>query len=660
MTLKDFNLGSLEYLFNLDTIVSGVANADFKFLDIPGQMKVQGEMSISDMSIEEFDAGELKLTDFVLNDTLVKGKLTITGNKEDIFIDGKYLFNTTENPVDVSLNLKRFDISDLNYLLSDYIKDAKGSLTGNINITGDIETPLFNGDINFNKAGVGIKSINNYFTLGTETIKINDNNVDFNEFSITNKKNQKARIVGNNSFGTGNAIYSNLRIRSGNMEIMNSVYDDNKMLFGLLKAQVDVDMKGTPDRMQVNANVDIDKTSDVTYVFPDDLYIRDNSGIVRFGKFEYDSVAVRNVPEQSLFYNLESLKDVKIKVDVEDGASFKLFFDKGGSDYLDGIFNGSMNYSVTDGTTGISGMFKVDKGKLHYSIPLVTVQDFTIEPGSYFTMSNDIYNPHLNIIASAKIRAATGSLIPNYDKVMTFKVLLYMIGDLNNVKLKFDISTKTSDAIVSARLAQLTEKERNINALNLLVRGSFVISVHGDEAGSATMINSQLDKFYTSQLNHLISDNIHFVDLQFDVQSFRDYSSSGKLINRRNFYYNIGKSFIHDRVRITYTGSLGVTSDLQSHQVNSGFVQNELEAEIKITKDGVYRGVLFRKDRYEGLLEGEVLETGGGIRITKNFYSIKDMFTRDEMEKKAKELKKEEREKNREDRKDNKEKKKEK
>ncbi len=54
-----------------------------------------------------------------------------------------------------------------------------------------------------------------------------------------------------------------------------------------------------------------------------------------------------------------------------------------------------------------------------------------------------------------------------------------MSGELNDVQLKFDISPETKDPLVSARLAQLTEEERNINALNLLVRGSFMFNLTG-------------------------------------------------------------------------------------------------------------------------------------------------------------------------------------
>jgi hypothetical protein len=139
-------------------------------------------------------------------------------------------------------------------------------------------------------------------------------------------------------------------------------------------------------------------------------------------------------------------------------------------------------------------------------------------------------------------------------------------------------------------------------------------------------MDAEIDKFYTTHLNHLISENVSFVDLKFDVQSFKEYNAYGETVVQRNYYYNVGKSFFNDRARINYKGSLGVTDDMQTEQVNSKLVQNELEMEVKITKDGVLRGVFFRKNQYEGLLEGEVIQTGLGFRLRKDFYSFGDIF----------------------------------
>ena len=112
---------------------------------------------------------------------------------------------------------------------------------------------------------------------------------------------------------------------------------------------------------------------------------------------------------------------------------------------------------------------------------MITAKNYKIESGSYITLTNDIYNPYVNIVASSIIRASTEGLMSENIKVLPFKVLLHMHGELNNVKLRFDISPEVNDAIVSARLAQLNERERNINAMNLLARGAFVISIQSTE-----------------------------------------------------------------------------------------------------------------------------------------------------------------------------------
>jgi hypothetical protein len=58
-------------------------------------------------------------------------------------------------------------------------------------------------------------------------------------------------------------------------------------------------------------------------------------------------------------------------------------------------------------------------------------------------------------------------------------------------------------------------------------------------------------------------------------------------------------------------------------------VEDELEVEVKITNNGNLRGVFFRKNEYEGLLEGDLISTGGGLRWKKEFYNIRDIFSSD-------------------------------
>ncbi len=627
LQLKNFGMGSIEQLMNLDTLVYGTANADIHFNNLFGSPVIDGRLVIDSMSLSEFHVGQFNLSRFRFSKDTLDAKLTMTGPDEEIQFEGMLLTpENQEEKLAIKLEIGFLEIDQLNYLLSDYIKDASGNLKGNLEITGSRQMPLINGRLGFNDAQVGIVALNNTFSLGNDRIEVNHNEFRFDHFLIRNSKNQEAEIVGSISLADGGEIYHNLKIITENMEIMNSTKKENDILYGLLMAQTDIEVSGPSSDVKVNAAVKIDRTSDITYTFPDELALNDHEGIVSYNRFDPELQVDEDIEEATGFLAMPMLTDFKSRIEIEDGAAFNLYFDNGGSDYLKATLDGFINYNLVEDNAEVSGMFRIGEGTLHYAVPMVTVEEYNLEPGSFITLSNDVYNPFLKIIASSTVRASTEGLMPSNPKVMDFVILLYLEGELNDLKLRFDISPETSDALVSARLSQLTEEERNVNALNLLVRGSFILSLHGDELGSTSTANAQIDKFYATHLNHLISENISFVDLKFDVQSFRDYSETGESVLRRNYYYNIGKNFLDDRARINYKGSLGTSYAGESEQVNSQFVQNELEIELKITPDGTFRGVFFRKNKYEGLLEGEIIETGGGLRISKEFYSLGDVI----------------------------------
>lgn len=635
LQLQDFALGSLEQLFADDTLVAGFADADFVFYNLFSNPSIEGDLTIEETNLYDVDIGTFSMPKFAYNKDGMTIKVDLNGEHDDIDITGNLIKNHSNKNIEADLKIRQLDFEQLNYLLSDYVYQSKGNIKGDLKIQGDMKMPMLNGQLSFNEASVGLKSLNNSFALGKETIEIKNNRIHFDDFTIVNQEKQSAKITGTISPDPSGKAYQDLRIVTDDMVLMNSTKEENSLLYGLLQAQTNIEIKGLPGELKTTANINVDNTTHLNYVFPDALKLNDSKGIVLYDRYQPDSINSQDNIENSSLFRTQFLNTVRAEISFEPGVQLKLFFDEEGYDYLDASLDGLANYNIYQGITDISGNIAITGGKLHYAIPMVSVNEYEIEPGSYISLSNDLYNPNINLNASAYVRASTEGLIADYHKVMNFKILLKMTGELNNLKLIFDISpetSETSDPVVSARLAQLSETERNVNALNLLVRGTFTFDLHSAEAGSASSAEAQIDKFYANHLNHLISENIQFVDLHFDVQSYRDYNSSGDIVFQRNYYYNVGKSLYNDRARINYKGSLGVTSDLQSEQVNSQFVQNELEFEVKFTDDGAYRGVFFRKNKYEGILEGEVIETGGGIRIQKGFYSIKDMFIKEENE----------------------------
>ncbi len=638
--IKDFSFGSIDNLLNIDSLLTGTINANINIAQQQTTPQIDGDLSITNLQVFDVNMGNLAIPKFKYTSNGFSINSSVNSKFIDITASGNYFTHSEGDAFDLNMNINRFELNELEYLLNDYTYDLGGVLNGKLKITGNESHPDVNGKLNFKKATVGIKALNRRFAMENEQVSIVENKIRFNKFKIKNDENYGAEINGTVAFDSAMNIQPNLQITSQDMVLMNSKEEDNELIYGLLKAQANLSLTSKNNKLLLNSDLKVDGKTNLTYTIPEQLVLNNSKGIVKFTQFKNDSVPVQDLIDNATFHHNNLFEKIHSIVEIGNGTKIKFYFEKDGEDFLEAEIKGTLDYYSTEEDNAISGRIDIDKGKLHYSIPMVKVKDFVLEPNSYIKMSDKITTPYLSLIASTEIRASTDGLIPDYNKVLTFKILLHLVGDLNDLKMKFDISTVTSDAIVSSRLAQLSDKERNINALNLMIRGSFLLNTKGNSLiGSTDMMDAQIDKFYANQLNQIISDNIHFVDLKFDVQSYFDVNSSSQYVFHRDLYFNVGKSMFDDRAKINYKGNIGAWSSQETLQSNSQFVQNELELEIKLTKDGAYRGVFFMKNKYEGLLEGELIETGGGIRIRKKYDSIKDIFKRKEP--KQKELKNE-------------------
>lgn len=626
LDLEAFSLGSVEQLLATDTLVSGKAYASMIFSDLFSSPSTEGWLRFEELSLYDIEAGTLKINGLKFNENLASADISLSGPAQKISAGGIWNRKMIADALDISINMEYFDIEELGYLLNEHISNPTGSVGGNLQLTGTIHDPVVNGEIELKGVALGVRDLNNRFNLGNQSLTIRNSIMHFDQLIVRNAQEQEARLNGTLSLSKAAESQQDLSFLTDEMILINSTEADNELLHGLLVAQTEITIKGTNENIEVQAYVRIDESTEITYVFPSSLKLHDNRGVVEYGEYRSDSIGnVISGDDPSLMGNLIT-HSVNTHITLEEGTRFKLFFDDSGNNFLDGGISGDIRYVIDEGVDDISGMINIDEGDLHYKIPIVPVTDYYIDPGSYITISNDIMNPYLFLNASAQVRASTEGLTESDPKVMNFKVLMKMQGELNNLKLGFDISSETPDPMVSARIAQMSPEERNMNALSLLVHGSFRLNFSGDKAGTASATDKQIDQFYASQLNQLISDRVEFVDLEFDVQSYRNYGARGDLVHQRNFYYTVGKSFLDDRARINYKGSLGLTPEMQQEQINSQVLQSEIDLEINIAENGDYKGILFRKNKYEGLLEGEVIETGGGIRITRDYYSLRDFF----------------------------------
>lgn len=123
------------------------------------------------------------------------------------------------------------------------------------------------------------------------------------------------------------------------------------------------------------------------------------------------------------------------------------------------------------------------------------------------------------------------------------------------------------------------------------------------------------------------------VDLTVDLNSDKDYTS-GQAINQTQLNVGVSKSLFSDRVRVS------VGSNFQLEQTNpnqnASNIAGDVDVDYRLSKDGRYMLRAYRKDQYESVVEGQVVETGLSFILTFDYNVFYELFNTKTKEKKKK------------------------
>jgi hypothetical protein len=133
-----------------------------------------------------------------------------------------------------------------------------------------------------------------------------------------------------------------------------------------------------------------------------------------------------------------------------------------------------------------------------------------------------------------------------------------------------------------------------------------------------------VSKLLTQQLNNLAADLIQGVEVNFDVNSQEDYTS-GNMTNRTDLNVSVSKQLLSDRLKVT-VGSNFELEGPQNTTTQTNNLAGNIALDYMLSKDGRYMIRGYRKNEYEGELDGYVIETGVNFIITLDYNKFKDLF----------------------------------
>jgi hypothetical protein len=128
----------------------------------------------------------------------------------------------------------------------------------------------------------------------------------------------------------------------------------------------------------------------------------------------------------------------------------------------------------------------------------------------------------------------------------------------------------------------------------------------------------------TEQLNRLADDLIAGVNLDFDVISSEDYTS-GQRRDRTDLNVGISKQLLNDRLTI----SIGSNFELEGPRnstYNASNIAGNIAVDYQLSRDKRYVLRAYRKNEFEGIIDGYIVETGVGFIITLDYNRFSQIF----------------------------------
>jgi Uncharacterized protein conserved in bacteria len=671
---SSFHLSTLTGFALSDSLdMNGTLDGQVLFSNVMTRPAFTGDLLITDLRFRNDTIGNVTIKASNSESGNIHGDIAVSGKGNDITISGDYFRQTTGgNDFDLAMNIRRLNLATLEGASGGSISNATGNVTGQFDISGTVAKPVVVGQLRLRQAGFNLTMLGNYFRIQDETIAFNRQGVRFDRFRITDSANNAAIIDGMVYTENLPDLRFDLTVNARNFQALNKekAATAEDLYYGKLVFSSNMAIKGTAELPVVQGNITVEDATDLTIVLPQqNPGVVDREGIVQFVDMdapENDSLFLNSMAKyDSLNRSYLQGMDISANVEIKKEAVFSMIVDQANGDFVrmrgEGLLTGGIDPS---GYVSLSGSYEIQEGTYKLTFNLLQ-REFTIQEGSKIVWTGEPTEADLNVTAIYVVNTAPLDLVADqlgdggstaernaYLQRMPFQVLLKMAGELLQPEVTFDIQLPDNEnfrvstdviSVVGTRLSQLRQEPNELNkqVFALLLLNRFV----GDNpfqssAGGLTaerVARQSASKLLTEQLNNLAANLVEGVDINFDVESYDDYSG-GSASTRTDLNLDVSKQLLNDRLKVSVGSNFELEGSSNANENSSNLLGN-VSVEYMLSKDGRYMLRAYRKNEYQGVLDGYIIETGVGFAITLDYNRFRNLF----LSKKQREKRREER-----------------
>jgi len=650
----NFQLSTITAIMKSDSLlVNGSMNGQVVFTNILKQPVFTSDLTINDLSMKGDTLGNAVIKVDNRAGNIYNTNATITGRGNDIVLTGTFAPQGEKDiALDLNLNVKQVQLATLEGAFGNMIKNASGSVNGNITIEGTASAPRINGPINFDKASFATTILGSQYRIDGEKVNVTENGFHFDDFVIKDTANNTLTL--NGTIQTPNFINYNFDfdLNATNFQVLNTTKKDNKIYYGKMVITSNLHIGGTEATPDVDGSITVNDGTDLSVVIPQ----KEPSVVAREGIVQFvDMDAAEN---DSLFLSYDSLNISQFKgmniltnIEIKKEAIFNIVIDEANGDFINLQGEAVLSTGIDpSGKITLVGNYELEKGAYEITFNFLH-RRFDIRKGSRITWFNEPTKAILDInavylantppidLVQEQIAASSQAIRNTYLQKLPFEVRLKITGELMQPQLAFDIVLPadknygvSNDIItqVDSRLEQIRQDpgETNRQVFALLLLGRFVgqnpLASSSPMFSASSYARQSVSKLMTEQLNKLAAGLFDGVDLTFDVTSTDDYTT-GERRNRTDLNIGLSKRLLNERLTVSVGSNFELEGPKNSSQKASNVIGN-LTVNYSLSRDGRYMIRFYRKNEYEGIVDGYIVETGLSFIISVDYNRFAELL----------------------------------
>ena len=649
LSFTRFKIKTITQLMEQDSLLlDGTINGNAEVRNLFTKPLFTSDIKIENLAYDKDTLGNLVIQ--VNNEELnaYKANIILKGNENDLHIDGKYF--SGESKMDMNINLVQLNLASFKSMVFSQVRGLKGFMKGNLHAIGNLDKPVLTGYLQFENAGLTPVITGEPLKVLNDKIIFDESGLNFDHFTMLDSAGNKATIDGNVFTKDYKKYHFDLSFKLENFQVVNAPKATDRSFYGSLNLNTEINLSGNQDQPKVTALLRVNKKTNFFVVLPsDDPEVEDRQGVVIFtsNKPAIDSVFRKKIRDSLNAKAGFKGMDIAATIETDSSALFTLIVDERNGDALSMRGMAELTGSIDKtGKMRLTGNYELKNGSYNLTLSVLK-RDFTIQRGSTVTWTGDPTQAFINITAIYIVTTAPIDLMQQqvssmnsdeankYKQRLPFQVKLNMSGELLKPTIRFDIVLSESYTAmypeVETKLQQLRsdDAEMNKQVFALLLLGRFVAENPFQSASGASdasvMARQSASRLMTDQLNQLAGSLVKGVDLSFDMNSYQNYTT-GNGQNQTQLNVKVSKNLFNERVRVS------VGSDFQLEGANTGQdatnIAGDVDIDYRISKDGRYMIRVYRKDQYDTVVQGQVVETGLSFILTLDYEKFRELFVK--------------------------------